>query len=117
MQRVFLILFFSLCLWAEDESFITQFEYGRMLYENPRGIGCVSCHGLEGEGREIAIYHNKKGMQILSGGVINNLDYSQFASTLKKGTRVMPRYYLEDSEIRAIHLYLKEMRDFKASSR
>ena len=24
-----------------DNSFITKFEYGAMLYANPRGVGCV----------------------------------------------------------------------------
>ncbi len=109
------ILFFSLFLYLlyAEESFITQFEYGKMLYENPRGIGCVHCHGLEGEGLEVASYKNKKGdIQILKGGAINNLNYEHFAAALKKGNRIMPRYYLEDSEIRAIYLYLNEMRSF-----
>lgn len=109
------LLFFlsCVCMIRAEESFITQFEYGKMLYENPRGIGCMHCHGLEGEGKEVARYKTKKGtIQVLRGIQINNLNYERFKKGLEGNNRVMPRYYLTDSEIKAIHLYLEKMREF-----
>jgi argininosuccinate synthase len=38
------------------ESFISNLEYGQMLYKNPRGIGCIKCHGDNGKGKLIATY-------------------------------------------------------------
>lgn len=107
-------LFVLLCAAYAEESFITQFEYGKMLYENPRGIGCHHCHGSEGQGQEVARYQTKKGtFLVLKGGVINNLSLEDFKRSLQSGNRVMPRYYLTDDEINAIHLYLQKMREFE----
>jgi hypothetical protein len=36
-----------------NNSFITKYEYGKMLYNNPRGIGCNSCHGNDARGRKM----------------------------------------------------------------
>lgn len=93
-----------------DESFITQFEYGKMLYENPRGIGCVHCHGKEGNGSLIATYKHKGTLRTLLAPPINELPYERFSQAMLKNNGIMPRYYLESSELRAIHLYLKEMK-------
>ena len=112
MRYTALLLLLSAAL--AEETFTTQFEYGKMLYENPRGIGCHHCHGPEGQGQEVARYQNKKGMQqIIQGGAIHSLSIEQFKHALEDSTRIMPRYYLTDTEIRAIHLYLQKMRDFR----
>ncbi|MBL0722011.1 MAG: hypothetical protein JJV88_05470 [Sulfurovum sp.] len=38
---------FLLPLYLIGESdFITDLEYGEMLYNNPRGVSCASCHGI-----------------------------------------------------------------------
>jgi len=50
MKIIFLIL--PIFLLA-DESFISNLEYGEMLYKNPRGIGCIKCHGKNGKGKII----------------------------------------------------------------
>ena len=44
---------------SKDLSFITDYEYGRELYKNPRGIGCNECHGEKAEGMIIARYKSK----------------------------------------------------------
>ena len=112
MLRIALLLLLSAAL--AEESFITQFEYGKMLYAIPRGIGCHHCHGPEGQGQEVARYQNKKGVQrTIQGGAIHSLSIEQFKHALEDATRIMPRYYLTDAEIRAIHLYLQKMRDFR----
>ena len=36
-----------------NNSFITKYEYGKMLYNNPRGIGCNSCHGNDARGKKM----------------------------------------------------------------
>lgn len=103
-------------LWGE-ESFITQFEYGKMLYSNPRGIGCVHCHGKDGEGSIIAQYKHKGKLKSLIAPPINELEYERFSSLALRDKKVMPRYHLEDSELQAIHLYLQERRRHRASKR
>lgn len=113
MQRVlktFLIIIggFRIFLNAE-ESFITTLEYGKMLYTNPRGIGCVECHGRFGEGQQIANYTHKRKDKVLQGPSINNLSFSEFKNALQKGTKVMPKYYLTTNEIEAIYKYLESI--------
>ncbi|HIP61271.1 MAG TPA: cytochrome c, partial [Sulfurovum sp.] len=41
MKKISLVLLFCSMLHAED--FISEFEYGQMLYQNPRGVSCVPC--------------------------------------------------------------------------
>ena len=46
-----------------NNSFITKYEYGKMLYNNPRGIGWNSCHGNDARGRKMVDFkqmHEKK---------------------------------------------------------
>ncbi len=58
MKTLFLILFSITFIFANsvDNSFITKFEYGAMLYENPRGVGCVKCHAKGDKAVVIAKY-------------------------------------------------------------
>ncbi len=110
MQKVlkaFLVVIssFGISLNAE-ESFITPLEYGKMLYTNPRGIGCVECHGRFGEGQQIANYTHKRKNKTLQGPRINNLSFKDFESALQKNKKIMPKYYLTTSEIEAIYKYL-----------
>ena len=102
------------CLLAED-SFITQIEYGKMLYENPRGIGCVNCHGERGEGRLIAYYSHKNKDKELKGVRINHLGFQEFLRSLQESKKVMPKYYLTKSEIQAIYKYLQSKKGNKGS--
>ncbi len=96
-----------------EESFITQIEYGKMLYENPRGVGCVNCHGEGGEGRLIAGYSHKKKDKELKGARINHLGFQEFLQGLQESKKVMPKYYLTKSEIQAIFQYLQSKKDKK----
>lgn len=98
---------------AAEESFITQIEYGKMLYENPRGIGCVNCHGESGEGRLIAEYSHKKKHKELKGARINHLGFQEFLQSLQESKKVMPRYYLTRNEIQAIFQYLQSKKGEK----
>ena len=72
IKSIFLIVLFFGFIFAEEKqktvidmnnSFITKYEYGKMLYNNPRGIGCNKCHGEKAEGKKIVDFthtYNKK---------------------------------------------------------
>lgn len=115
MQKKFfifflLIPFFYITLKAaekpQDIDFITPLEYGEMLYINPRGIPCASCHGIKGEGKEIAHYRANNQAKVLKAPQINNMDFKNFLETFNKPLQVMPRYHLTQDEILAIYNYL-----------
>jgi hypothetical protein len=89
-----------------DESFISNDEYAKMLYKNPRGIGCDQCHGEHGEGKEISSYISGKNKISLIGPRINNLSMYQFKKALRKGKRLMPEYFLTDEEKAYLYYYL-----------
>lgn len=95
-----------------DNSFITNYEYGAMLYENPRGIGCIKCHGDSGKGGIIAYYKNDDGkMESLSAPSIVGIDFISFRKKLENKTNssdVMPTYYLTEQEVESIYFYLNK---------
>ncbi|MCI5968052.1 c-type cytochrome [Helicobacter sp.] len=103
----------SVVFLKAGESFITPLEYGKMLYENPRGIGCVECHGQYGQGDKIANYTHKGQTKFIYAPRINNLDFETFKDALQKGKRVMPKYYLTANEIEAIYKYLQNFKHNK----
>jgi len=121
-MRIILLL---LPLFLIAEEFITNEEYGKMLYENPRGIGCIKCHNKNGKGKVIANYYiidkdNKKIKKQIIAPKINSLTLEKFYLRVKEGKvlkngkyrkinyGVMPKYnYLTRSEIEAIYFYLK----------
>jgi len=115
----YIFIFFPLFLMAE--SFISNFEYGQMLYKNPRGIGCIKCHGDNGKGKLIATYVNDKTGEVekIVAPDITKVSYKifynriKYSKVLKKGKfkalnySVMPKYnYLVDDEIKSIYNYL-----------
>ena len=117
-----------------NNSFITKYEYGKMLYNNPRGIGCNSCHGNDARGRKMVDFKH----QLLDKKVYNctlvipdikNIDYETFS--LKVNTKkninlkfekeqvceklihnanVMPTYFLVEEKIEAVFYYIKNMK-------
>jgi cytochrome c553 len=114
LNKLFLLLMASI-LFAKNNWFITNLEYGKMLYNNPRGISCAKCHGKKGEGK-IVTYYFKNGKKIyIKAPNIQNIDLDTLKSALfhKKDQKkiknpIMPIYnYLTDEEIEAILLYLR----------
>ena len=92
-----------------QEAFISHYEYGEMLYQNPRGISCLECHGKRGEGRVIVEYKNAKGeTEKLQGIDIRKKSLNNMLEAVNTYHKVMPRYYLTDEEVKAIYDYLKE---------
>jgi hypothetical protein len=100
----------------DTNSFITEQEYGKMLYNNPRGIGCNLCHGNNGQGKVITTYKDKKKddnyikTYIISAPKINNLDFNYFINYINniKSKSIMPKYFLTNDELRSIYIYLED---------
>ncbi len=110
-----ILIFTPLFLLAKTDWFITKLEYGKMLYNNPRGISCAKCHGEKAEGKIIAKYYilkNKhKILKILKTPDITNISFEKFQKKLfHKNLSVMPKYdYLTNKEISAIYLYIQSI--------
>ncbi|GAA7257528.1 c-type cytochrome [Helicobacter pylori] len=115
-KSLFISLFFSLAYTQEKAEFIDDLEYGKRLYENPRGISCQKCHGYKGEGSQIATYRHKGQKKILQAPNIKDLSLEAFLAKFKnsktKNKDVMPFYYLTDQELNAIFRYLKNQPSF-----
>lgn len=99
-------LFALLVSLHADDSFITPDEYADQLFHNPRGIGCHLCHGEAGEGKVIADYEENGKTKHFSAPAIYDLDFEHFSAALMTRRAVMPRYFLTDSEIKALFEYL-----------
>jgi len=137
LYLVFLFLFTSVysqeLLIPVDNSFITKVEYGKMLYNNPRGIGCNTCHGENGKGKKIVDFKhtsNKKEYECsLKIPSLLKTDYKNFSKKInsKKNpgkkfekyqvcekltyyANVMPTYFLVEAEIEAIYQYVQSLK-------
>ncbi len=118
-MKVFCAVFviFCLCGYASSKmdsalngDFITPQEYGKSLYEYPRSIGCIKCHGEKGEEMVLATYTHKGKAKSLIIPRINNLSLERFKKALSRDKGVMPKYSLTDEEINAIYLYISSAR-------
>ena len=92
-----------------DNLFITNYEYGQMLYENPRGIGCIKCHGKNGKGKFIARYTHKDKEFEINAPAINIINLETFMQVLKtksSSKSIMPTYFLTNDEMKQIHFYI-----------
>jgi len=101
-----------------DNSFITRFEYGAMLYENPRGVGCIKCHDKGNKPVVIAKYKqkDKKLKRMVEKSIIapaiNNVDFQTFIDKMtadKTDSKVMPTYFLTDEELKSLYYYIKNI--------
>lgn len=103
----FLLLSLLTPLLFGVEDFITDFEYGQMLYKNPRGISCATCHGIKGEGRAIVSYREDGENITIKGADIRNHTLSDIKATVDRNHPVMPKYYLTREEVSAIYHYIQ----------
>lgn len=104
MKRLWVFLPFI--LWG-GEDFISHYEYGEMLYANPRGVSCSECHGKSGEGQIIVEYRDIHGKEVLKGSDIRQESLASMIKSVNSYHTIMPRYYLTDEEVKAIYDYLK----------
>jgi hypothetical protein len=109
---------FSQQLQQIDNSFITRFEYGAMLYENPRGVGCVKCHEKGDKPVIIARYKEKdtKTKKLIEKQIIapaiNNVDFNTFIEKMKADkteSKIMPTYFLTNEELKSLYYYIKNI--------
>ena len=111
-MRVLLILISISSLYLKAEDFISRFEYGQMLYNNPRGVSCIPCHGETGEGKIIAKYRDSEGKErVLRGVDIRAVSLEDMIKAVKSGPGVMPKYFLVDDEIKAIYEYIQKVNE------
>jgi mono/diheme cytochrome c family protein len=92
---------------SPKEDFIAPKEYGAMLYKNPRGISCYSCHGKNGEGKLLYAYLHRKKEHSIHAPNIENITYQRLSHALKKRRGIMPRYTLTTEEINALVTFLR----------
>ncbi len=114
-----MVLFFTSLFSDEiDNSFITKFEYGAMLYENPRGVGCVLCHKKGDKNVVISKYKelNKETKELEEKSIIapaiNKVTFEIFLEKMtadKTDSKVMPTYFLTDDELKSLYYYIKNI--------
>ncbi len=103
-----LLVFVPLLLGA-SEDFISHYEYGQMLYSNPRGVSCSQCHGDNGEGCVIVSFKDVDGKEkVIKGLDIRQKSLTEMIKSADVYHEVMPRYYLTNEEIKAIYDYLQK---------
>ena len=103
-----LLVFVPLLLGA-SEDFISHYEYGQMLYNNPRGVSCAQCHGDNGEGCIIVSFKDVDGKKkVIKGLDIRQKSLSAMISSADIYHEIMPRYCLTNEEIKAIYDYLQK---------
>lgn len=89
-----------------------------MLYENPRGVGCVKCHEKGDKPVVIARYKQKSSKskkleeKSIIAPAINKVDFETFIDKLtadKTESKVMPTYFLTDEELKSLYYYIKNI--------
>lgn len=114
MKLIILLFLPFTCILSEsiDNSFITKFEYGAMLYKNPRGIGCNKCHSIGNKKILISTYKDKKNItHSLFAPPVDKVTFKAFKKKLKAKryeSLIMPTYFLTNDEIESIYYYILE---------
>lgn len=109
MRKIPLILALIFALSFGDEErreFLTQHEYGRALYANPRGIGCVKCHGKDAQGGVIAHIKQNGKLKPIIAPKITGLPFVRYENALKEGRGFMPKYDLSAQEMVSLYVFL-----------
>ena len=99
-----------LSLVGAEDSFLSDNEYAKKLYHNPRGISCAQCHGEKGEGSVLSAYvielNGKKKLRDIKAPAINNIKMYDFLKAFEVKRDYMPTYYLTDRELAYIYFYI-----------
>ncbi|HHD84363.1 MAG TPA: cytochrome c [Campylobacteraceae bacterium] len=99
---------FCLCYLDADDTFLTRYEYAKMLYKNPRGISCAKCHGPKGEGGVISRYITDGKLHEITAPPIVDLPLARFQNALKRRSGLMPEYFLTEMEMAYLYYYLSD---------
>lgn len=109
MKILIFFLFFCQIFYAKD--FLTKYEYAKLLYTEPQGVGCDKCHGIYGEGVFLGSYHNKKGIEVIvHTKPIYNLSKEEFITKMNQEQIFMPKYSLSKDELVLIYEYLQNIK-------
>jgi len=115
-----------------DNSFITKYEYGKMLYTNPRGISCKECHAKDAKGKTIVKFFHKIKDKTHFCAVrtrdITNVSLKDFQKKLDPNGKLkkinftkddvckkliygntMPKYFLTKEELDSLFYYIKNV--------
>ena len=140
MLKIIIIAILSILASASDisrslvetqinESFITKFEYGKMLYNNPRGISCAKCHGQDAKGMLLSKFKHKEKENVYHCEIrtedITAVTLDTFTAKLDPDIFVkkpkfektdvcskmiygntMPKYFLTKNELESIYYYI-----------
>lgn len=112
----FIFLFLGACVWALAADFITQKEYAKMLYENPRGISCKECHGKDGREQVLEYFTHKGKKTPFIVPSIQNISFEDFSRSLreiKDAKSIMPTYSLTNDEIKTLYSYIQDLKEKK----
>ncbi|MBI3873999.1 MAG: hypothetical protein HY307_03215 [Arcobacter sp.] len=86
-----------------NESFITKYEYGKMLYNNPRGISCAKCHGNDGKGILLSTFkHTTKDLVYtckVKTDDITNISFEKFSAKLELDMMLMDKLKFEKHQV------------------
>lgn len=96
--------------------FITQKEYAKMLYENPRGISCKQCHGNDGREQVLEYFTHKGKKTPFVVPSIQSVEYADFERSLaqsKDAKSIMPTYSLTKQEIKTLFTYIQDFKKDK----
>ena len=114
MKFLLLLILLDLSLFSVDD-YLSNEEYGKRLFHNPRGIACSECHGEKGKGGILSAYvinlNGKKVLKKIPIPRINDINMTKFLKPFKDTTsrRFMPTYYLTKEELAYIYYYLQKM--------
>ena len=144
IKSILILVLFYVSIFADNvndylvtkkipDSFITKYEYGKMLYHNPRGISCAKCHGDDAKGMEISKFKHviKKRIYncVVESQDITNIGFEKFKAKLDPDKKVkkpnfekdqvcekmiygntMPKYFLTQDELESIYYYITNIR-------
>ena len=107
-MRSFLFLILLSLELLSDSSFITKREYGEQLYNEPRGVGCSNCHGVDGKGAKIVSYIHKKKEKVIIAPSIRFLKAKEIEKGVNRHPSYVPNYFLVKDEYKSLEAFLEK---------
>jgi hypothetical protein len=104
-MKLLTVLFYIFSILNADD-FIAKKDYAKLLYSNPRGIGCNKCHGEDGKGLVIARLKKKDEIKNFSAPRIDNVTKQTFFKALNSPKDIMPKYSLTSEEMGILFEYI-----------
>ncbi len=112
MKSLAIFIFSLLISFAGDELFMTEYDYAKMLYFEPNGISCASCHGENGQGNlvfEYVVYQKSIPItKIVPVKNLHSLSFLDFIHGIEEKNRFMPTYRLSRTELTSIYFYIQK---------